>query len=218
MATKKLTWDFDPKTQSLTPRSENPEHEQYLDFGFFLKRMKDAETYEETLDIQCLYDGNDNGTITTSLDGLDKDLPRFRKYGVAFTSLVFGDLKRAIEKYYLQLDIDEAPQVNPISGTVMGLLLDAVRDLINDYRYPPKDGRYNIPVEEFNTLFEEGDLSRYEAPQVRQKLADGGYIVARGGRTSIPCRDEKGKVVRVVSFYANKLGLPSEAPKAEESK
>ena len=218
MATAKLTWNFDSETQTLTPKSANPEHAPYLDFAFALQRMKDSYTHEECMTIQSLYDGNDNGTITTSLDGLDKALPQFRKYGVAFTNLVFGDLKKAIEKCYLKLPITEVEQSNSINGNVIRSVLEAVRDLIADYDYCPMGDRYNVPVEEFNALFDEGDLNQYEVPQVRQKLAEGGYIAAKGGRTSIPCRDEKGKVIRVVSFYADKLGLPSEDPKAEESK
>ena len=69
--------------------------------SFALTRYKDPTTYEEFLKVQSLYNGEDNGNIQTSLENLNRDLEKLKKYGVAFSNVQLGALKVEIDKVYL---------------------------------------------------------------------------------------------------------------------
>ena len=112
---QKLVWLFDVNDQTF---SVDPNCEDYGKYGmlsFALTRCKDVVTQEELLTVQSLYNGADNGSIQTSLDDLDKDLGKPKKYGVALSNLQLGYLKTEIDKVYLQLDVVLSIRRLPVS-------------------------------------------------------------------------------------------------------
>ena len=150
--------------------------------SFALTRCKDVVTHEVFMSVQSLFDGADNGSIQTSLDDLDKDLGKLKRFGVALSNLQFGYLKTEIDKVYLQLNvIPFQTQTTGFSDDELNEVIETICAYLKDAEFAPEDGKYYMPVREFEELFADSDLS---PGAIRKVLLERGYIEGSNGRTS----------------------------------
>jgi len=185
--------------------SVDPNCEDYGKYGmlsFALTRCKDVVTHEEFLTVQSLYNGADNGSIQTSLDDLDKDLGKLKKYGVALSNLQLGYLKTEIDKVYLQLDVVPVNTQTPsFSAAELAEVVETIRVYLKDGDFSPEDGKYYMPVKDFEELFDDSEVSPLT---IRKVLLEKGYIEGSNGRTSVLNKLDK-KPVRMVAFKEDKF-------------
>ena len=202
MVQKKLEWLFVAEDQTF---SVDPNCEDYGKYGmlsFALTRCKDVVTHEEFLTVQSLYNGADNGSIQTSLENLDKDLGKLKKYGVALSNLQLGYLKTEIDKVYLQLDVVPVNTQTPsFSAAELAEVVETIRVYLKDGEFAPEDGKYYMPVKEFEELFDDSSISPVA---IRKVLLEHGYIEGSNGRTSVLKKLDK-KPVRMVAFKEDKF-------------
>ena len=69
--------------------------------------------------------------------------------------------------------------------------------------YTPENGKYYVPVRDFEELFDDSDVSPLT---IRKVLLEKGYIEGNNGRTAILKKMDK-KPVRVVAFYEDKFPM-----------
>lgn len=204
MAQKKLVWVFDVNDQTF---SVDPCCEDYSKYGmlsFALTRCKDVVSHEEFLTVQSLYNGADNGSIQTSLDDLDKDLGKLKKYGVALSNLQLGYLKTEIDKVYLELDVIPVnSQKSYLSEDEFSGVVETIRASLREGDYPADNGKYYMPVKDFEDLFDDSEVSPLT---IRKVLLEKGYIEGSNGRTAILKKLDK-KPVRVVAFKEDKFPM-----------
>ena len=202
MVQKKLEWLFVAEDQTF---SVDPNCEDYGKYGmlsFALTRCKDVVTHEEFLTVQSLYNGADNGSIQTSLENLDKDLGKLKKYGVALSNLQLGYLKTEIDKVYLQLDVVPVnAQKTYLSDDELSGVVETIRASLKEGGYSADSGKYYMPVKDFEELFDDSEVSPLT---IRKVLLEKGYIEGSNGRTAILKKLDK-KPVRVVAFYEDKF-------------
>lgn len=199
---QKLKWLFDEEEQTFSVDPGCEEYGKYGMLSFALTRCKDVMTHEEFLTVQSLYNGADNGSIQTSLDDLDKDLGKLKKYGVALSNLQFGYLKTEIDKVYLELDVVPVNTQTPsFSAAELAEVVETIRVYLKDGEFSPEDGKYYMPVKEFEELFDDSNISPVA---IRKVLLEHGYIEGSNGRTSVLKKLDK-KPVRMVAFKEDKF-------------
>ena len=204
MAKKKLAWVYDSTDQTFSVDENCEDFKKYSMLSFALTRCKDIVTHEEFLTVQSLYDEADNGSIQTSLENLSKDLGKLRKYGVALSNLQLGELKVEIDKVYLQLDVVPVhTQNNYLSDDEIASVVETIRTSLKEGGYTPENGKYYVPVRDFEELFDDSDVSPLT---IRKVLLEKGYIEGSNGRTAILKKMDK-KPVRVVAFYEDKFPM-----------
>lgn len=202
MAQKKLEWLFDVNNQTFSVDPSCADYKTYKMLSFALTRCKDVMTYEEFLTVQSLFNGADNGSIQTSLDDLGKNLGKLKKYGVALSNLQFGYLKTEIDKVYLQLDVVPVnSQKSYLSEDELSGIVESIRVSLKEGGYAADNGRYYMPVKDFEELFDDSEVSPLV---IRKGLLEKGYIEGSNGRTSMLKKIDK-KPVRVVAFYEDKF-------------
>ena len=202
MAQKTLEWLFDVSNQTFAVDPNCEDFPKYGMLSFALTRCKDVVTYEEFLTVQSLFNGADNGSIQTSLDDLGKDLGKLKKYGVALSNLQFGYLKTEIDKVYLQLDVVPVnSQKSYLYEDDLSGIVESIRISLKEGGYAADNGRYYMPVKDFEELFDDSEVSPLV---IRKGLLEKGYIEGSNGRTSMLKKMDK-KPVRVVAFYEDKF-------------
>ncbi|NMA95277.1 MAG: hypothetical protein GX974_04485 [Clostridiales bacterium] len=205
---KRILWAFDQK-DTIYVKEESKKAGNEKSFKFKLTRYKNSQTHEERLRIESFLEGNENGYIDTSIYNLDKDIKDFRKYGVAFSDIVYMDLRQEILKRYLSLETitaeqdDNAPKmVNPV---IMDIILRMIAEAAEQYG-KSGDGRYNIPIVDFNDLINKSEYGEYDLNSIKKWLKDKGYTKCSIGRTSTLARLKKNQnPTRVISLYADKI-------------
>ena len=174
MAKKKLVWLFDEKTQIFSVDKDCEDYGKYGMLSFTLTRCKDIVTHEEFLTVQSLYNGADNGSIQTSLENLGKDLSKLRKYGVALSNLQLGELKLEIDKIYLRLQVEAIEtRGGGVSENEWNDIIGTITEYLEEGKFAPENGKYLMPVKEFEELFDDSDISPVA---IRKELLERGYI------------------------------------------
>lgn len=205
MAGKKVIWEFDEKEEKIFVSDKSTGAHVEEPFSFILKRYKDADTKEEHLEIKCKYNEEDNGTVSTYIYNLSKDLKEFLKYGIAFSNTIYNDLEMEIRKHYLELKRNDIEKVHKDAD--MQSIFDMICEVIKTFDDGATEEYYNIPVEQFNSLIEESKYSKkYDLITIKKWFMneDNQYIKCGKGRLSNIVRI-KGKPTRVISFYREKI-------------
>lgn len=199
---KKLEWVYDEKAQKFSVSDGCEDFVKYNMLSFVVTRCKDTVTHEESMIVQSLYDGTDNGSIRTSLESMGKDLGKLRKYGVALSSLQLGELKVEIDKVYLQMKVQytNTPE-NELTAEELKGIMEAIAISLKEGKYLNEKGMYYMPVKDFEDLFDDSEMP---ALMIRKILLKEGYIEGNNGRTAILKKLDK-KPVRVIAFYESKL-------------
>lgn len=175
--TKKVHWVFDKDSGIMsvdTATSVKADLEGR--FKFKLVIYKDAETHIENIKITNYKDGQENGSIVTSIFDLGKDLRTFKRFGVVIGDTYFRDLARRIEKEYANIEIGEVTLSK--SDTRYEDLIEEIKRYFAEYKeddYVTKDF-CNIPVNSFNGLASDCGYSEYEMKNLRSRLAQDKYI------------------------------------------
>lgn len=164
-------------------------------FHFKLTRYKDLTTHLESLKIDSFFEGKENGSITTTIYSLEDDIKELMKYGVAFSAIVFRDMRKVIEENYLLLN---TVPVTVESDKRFNSLIKLVDGIIGEQEDKGR-GYCSIPVKEFDELAKECEYNDYEIRALREKLANGGFIQTGNGRYTVTERI-KDKPVRVIRF------------------
>ncbi len=205
--TKKVHWVFDKDSGIMsvdTATSVKADLESR--FKFKLVIYKDAETHIESIKITNYKDGQENGSIVTSIFDLGKDLRTFKRLGVVIGDTYIRDLARRIEEEYANIEIGEVTLSK--SDTRYEDLIAEIKRYFAEYKlddYVTKDF-CNIPVNSFNGLASDCGYSEYEMKNLRSQLAQDKYIHVVSGRYAILKRMGS-KPERVVAFYREKLGV-----------
>lgn len=200
---KKVFWIFDPSTSTIsvdTATSVNATLEAR--FSFELEIFKDSDTHVESMKITNYKDGNENGSILTSIVDLEKDIKSFKRFGVVIKDSYFRELAIRIEDVYADIRVSQVV----LSGNDkrLGDLLDQVKLFVTDSREYITESFCYIPVNMFNGLASDCGYDEYEMKSLRSQLADNGYIYTTSGRYAILKR-VLNKPERVIAFYREKL-------------
>lgn len=181
-------------------------------FSFRLERYKDDSTHEESLKINSLLDGSENGFIVTTIYNLEKDITQLMKYGVVLSAIDFRDLQQEIVNNYLKL---KPVPINLGSDSRFTELITSVREYVDGNADLITNVFCYIPVNDFNTLAEDCGFYEYEMKMLRGQLKDKGYIHTAGKRYTTVTRI-KNKAVRAIAFKRNKLKISD--PVAKDDK
>lgn len=217
---KKIIWEFNHSESTLSVSEESKEAENEKAFSFKLTRYKNKETYQESLRIESFYNGAENGYIDTFIYSLDNDLKQLKKYGVAFSGIVYTGLKQEIENVYLSLSpIEPAYDENApktVDKIVMKAILEMIGEVVNVFGLD--EGYYHIPVEQFNLLIDESEFKEYNITSIKEWLSKNNFIKCGIGRFTNLVRLNQ-KPTRVISFYADKIkDYPKDDNTATESR
>lgn len=214
--TKKVFWIFDNGVMKVD-EEKSVKADVESRFQFKLVIYKDAETHVESIKITNYKDGQENGSIVTSILDLGKDLRTFKKFGVVMGDTYFRDLARRIEEEYANIEVGEVTLSK--SDTRYNELITEVKDYLSgSAEYITEDFCY-IPVNMFNEICIDCGYSDYEMKNLRGQLAQDKYIHVVSGRYAILKRLGN-KPERVIAFYRKKLGIEMPAKstkKAEKS-
>lgn len=213
---KKVEWIFDPDSSTMKvdqATSTNAELESR--FEFRLEVYKDNETHVESMKITNKKDGVENGSITTSIVNLEKDIKNFKMFGVVIGDTYFRRLANEIEKHYLDI------RVSSISFSKNDHRFDDLIRQVQDYfegldAYIDKDSCY-IPVNDFNGLADDCEYCDYEMRTLREQLVQEGYIHKKKDRYTMLKRIKKDKPERVIVFDREKLDVKLPEPKGKRS-
>lgn len=204
--TKKAFWVFnkDKSVMSVNKdRTDDREAERARPFSFKLERYKDRGTHEEHMQITNYIGKDENGTIYTSIDRLDKDIFLFKRYGVVIGDTYLRDLEREIQKSYL--DIALYTEDLNIDKRFDGLI-ELVKEYIsNDEKLMEKDQCF-IPVGEFDKLAADCGFKGFEMQALRKQLKEDEIIFCSKDRYTKLKRIE-GRTERVIAFSKERIGL-----------
>ena len=118
------------------------------------------------------------------------------------SNLQFGYLKTEIDKIYLQLNVVPVQTQTPsVSDDELDEVIETICAYLKDAEFEPEDGKYYMPVKEFEELFADSDISPVA---IRKVLLERGYIEGSNGRTSTLKKLDK-KPVRMVAFKEDKF-------------
>jgi len=200
---KQVNWIFDNGMMKVdTVNSVKADVESR--FQFELVIYKDADTHIESIRITNYKDGQENGSIVTSILDLGKDIRNFKKFGVVIGDTYFRDLARRIEEEYANIEVGEVnlsksdTRYNELITEVKGYLAGSAEYITEDFCY--------IPVNMFNEICIDCGYSDYEMKNLRGQLAQDKYIHVVSGRYAILKRLGN-KPERVIAFYRKKLGI-----------
>lgn len=206
----KITWVFD-KSGSIMRMGGEAGREK--PFSFKLERYKDRETHLESMQITNYIGEEENGTIYTSIDRLDKDIFLFKKYGVVIGDTYFRDLEREIQKSYLDIRLNT---VELGKDKRLADLINLVREYVSkDDKLVDKELCY-VPVVEFDELAADCGFMSLEVQALRKRLKDDGFIYCAEKRYTMLKRF-KGRTERVIAFYKSKIGIESMETVQEDS-
>lgn len=202
---KKIVWKYDQQASNMCMyinHDESKKCELEKQFKFKLERYKDSETHEESLKITNYKNDNENGTIVTSVVDLEKDIVKFKRYGVVLGDTYFRDLAKQIELVYLQ--IPEQAVTLAANDERMSGLLSQIIDYIEEFPDTKANEFCYIPVQIFNDLAKDNGYYEHEIKSLRKALSDAGFIRVDSGRYAILKR-MKDKPERVLAFVKSKL-------------
>lgn len=213
--TKKVFWKFDPNNSTMsvdTTTSVNAQLEAR--FEFKLEVYKDAQTHVESMKITNYKDGNENGSITTSVVDLEKDIKNFKKFGVVIGDTYFRDLAKEIVNNYLDIQVGTVSFAQ--NDLRLGDLIKQVEEFLAGAKDYITDTWCFVPVNEFNGLASDCGYCDYEMRTLREQLAQNGFIYAEGGRYTKIKRIKNGRPERMVAFHTEKLDV--KVPEKKEKK
>jgi len=200
---KQVNWIFDNGVMRVDTESSYKADVESR-FQFKLVIYKDADTHIESIKITNYKDGQENGSIVTSILDLGKDLRTFKKFGVVMGDTYFRDLAQKIEINYPNIEVGEVTISK--SDTRYNELITEVKDYLSgSAEYITEDFCY-IPVNMFNEICDDCGYSDYEMKNLRSQLAQDKYIHVVSGRYAILKRLGS-KPERVIAFYRKKLGI-----------
>ena len=204
---KKVFWVLDKESSTFSVDLKNSiKAELESRFQFKLVIYKDAQTHIESMKITNFKDGNENGSIITSIVDLGRDMKDFKKFGVVMGDTYFRDLAREIEKEYANIEVGTVALST--SDTRYSDLIEEIKRYFSEYRendYITADF-CNIPVNTFNGLASDCGYNEYEMKNLRSQLNQDGYIHVVSNRYAILKR-LSGKPERVIAFHRQKLGI-----------
>ena len=204
---KKVFWVLDKESSTFSVDLKNSiKAELESRFQFKLVIYKDAQTHIESMKITNFKDGNDNGSIITSILDLCRYMKDFKKFGVVMGDTYFRDLAREIEKEYANIEVGTVALST--SDTRYSDLIEEIKRYFSEYRendYITADF-CNIPVNTFNGLASDCGYNEYEMKNLRSQLNQDGYIHVVSNRYAILKR-LSGKPERVIAFHRQKLGI-----------
>lgn len=222
---KNVVWMFDSKTGKMSVDvTKSNKAELEARFSFKLEIYKDSDTHIESMKITNYKDGNENGSIVTSIVDLGQDIKDFKKFGVVIGDTYFRDLAREIEKEYSNIKVDKV--IFSKSDPRYENLIDVIKQFFKDCREKESKesdfitvGTCNLPVNTFNGLAYDCGYSEYEIKNLRSQLAQDNYIRMVSGRYAILKRMGS-KPERVIAFDREKLevAIPEKQDKWKKAK
>ena len=202
---KKVFWVLDKESSTFSVDMKNSvKAELESRFQFKLVIYKDAQTHIESMKITNFKDGNENGSIITSIVDLGRDMKDFKKFGVVMGDTYFRDLAREIEKEYANIEVGEV--IFSKDDTRYSNLITEVKEFFAEgTEYISEEFCY-IPVNMFNELSHDCGYGDYELKNLRKQLDQDEYIRVVSGRYAILKRFET-KPERVIAFHRQKLDI-----------
>lgn len=215
IAGNEITRKIEPKnadnTGVVAKDKKDKDAEKSMRFSFRITRIKDTDSHKETLKIECLDNGTPNGEIETNLLNLEKDIYKFKEYGVALSRSAFIDLVQMIENEYFNLHQDDKKSENKSKDFVDDDIKDFVM-MVKEYcllgnylsENEKKEKLYNIPVAEFNALIMDSYYSVYDLTKIKEKLKEKIVIRCVKNRNDNLIRIND-KPTRVITFDKAKI-------------
>lgn len=175
-------------------------------FSFEVVRLKDIYSFEEVLRIKAFYSGKEYGTRISKVSKLDTEIISLADIGINLSRVEYIELSNLIKKNYYNLEPQEREAIeNNISDRTVKAVVDFYRDYIQEKQIAPREGFYNIPVEDFKREFNDSSFKRYNMSDIKEALKIRGYIKCNAGRNDLAIKVE-GVNRRFISFDKQKLG------------
>jgi len=176
-------------------------------FQFELTIYKDPTTHVESLSIVNFKDGQENGSIVTSVIELNKDIRTFKRFGVVIGDTYYRDLAQRIEAEYANIPVENIGSLS--KDARYKDLISEIIDYFVDYKNYIIDDHCYMPVNMFNELASDCGYNEYEMRSLRGQLIDDDYVyMKQAGRFTMLKRLPGGKgPERVVAFDKNKLEI-----------
>lgn len=174
-------------------------------FSFNVTRLKDTYSYEEVLKIEAYYDSKEYGSRISKISKLETEITALSDIGINLSRLEFIELSTIIKRNYYQLEpqIREAIE-NNISDIVVKGVVDFFKEYITEKEIEPKDGYYNIPIEDFKREFNDSVFKRYNISDIKEALKIRDYIKCNARRNDFAIK-ENGVNKRYICFDIKKI-------------
>lgn len=174
-------------------------------FSFEVVRLKDIYSFEEVLKIKAFYDGKEYGTRISKVSKLDTEIVALADIGINLSRVEYIELSNLIKKNYYNLEPQEREAIeNNISDITVNAILAFYREYVQEKQIEPKDGFYNIRVEDFKDEFSKSSFRRYNITDIKEALKIRKYIKCNAGRNDLAIKVD-GINRRFISFDAQKL-------------
>lgn len=201
-------WKIDNDT--LRPRHIITGLGDLAQFSFEIIRLKDVYSYEEVLKINAFYDKKEYGSRISKLSKLDTEIVSLGDIGINLSRVEYIELSNLIKKNYYNLEPQAREAIeNNVSDRTVKAVVALYRNYIHEKQIEPRDGYYNIPVEDFKREFNDSTFRRYNMSDIKEALRIRGYIKCNMGRNDLAIKVD-GVNHRYISFDAEKLGVQND--------
>ena len=187
--------------------SNSGNHNNVIEFIFYITRQKSMETLKETLIIKVTDISSKivYAEITTNVIKLSDRLVSLNEYGVVLSRYIFDCIEKEIKANYNLLKINyihtELVLDDDKLREIISMVIDYASEIGNlEYEVNGKVC-YNIPVADFSSLIKDSEYKDFDLLEIKKELKNSKYTICSTGRydRTIYNSDTK-KAIKVISF------------------